>query len=159
MTSGDNSGASRGEGANPKDPKLGLRFWVSIDSIEVAGFSECSAITVETETFDYAEGGENTFVHRLPVRTKYGNITLKRGLDSGQDLYHWFMRCIRQSGQRLERKNVTITIYDSELRPVETFQLHGAYPVKWTGPDLKADAGAVAIETLEFAHNGLLPVR
>jgi hypothetical protein len=28
--------------------------------------------------------------------------------------------------------------------------------VKWIGPDLKTEAGATAIETLEFAHHGLV---
>jgi phage tail-like protein len=30
-----------------------------------------------------------------------------------------------------------------------------AYPVKWTGPDLRATANEVAFESLEFAHKGL----
>jgi len=29
--------------------------------------------------------------------------------------------------------------------------------VKWTGPDLKATASEVAVETLELAHEGLTP--
>jgi phage tail-like protein len=36
------------------------------------------------------------------------------------------------------------------------YHLMNAYPVKWTGPELKASAGAVAIESLEFAHEGLV---
>ena len=145
-------------GGSEKDPHLGLRFWVSIDSIEIAGFSECSALTVETETFDYAEGGMNDYVHRLPVRTKYGNITLKRGINEGRELFDWFKLCLRDGGSRaMPRKNVSILIYDSQQKVARRYDLHDAYPVKWTGPDLKSDAGAVAVETLEFAHNGLLP--
>ena len=34
----------------------------------------------------------------------------------------------------------------------------GAYPVKWTGPALKANINEVAIEALELAHNGLMNV-
>jgi phage tail-like protein len=30
-----------------------------------------------------------------------------------------------------------------------------AYPVKWMGPDFKADGNSVAIETLELVHNGI----
>ena len=30
-----------------------------------------------------------------------------------------------------------------------------AFPVKWTGPDLRADSGSVAIESVELAHRGL----
>src|SRR3954452_10766995 len=39
--------------------------------------------TLDTETIK--EGGENRFEHVLPVRRKYGPLTLKRGLLKPQD--------------------------------------------------------------------------
>jgi hypothetical protein len=30
-----------------------------------------------------------------------------------------------------------------------------AFPVKWTGPELRADSGNVAFESIELAHRGL----
>ncbi|HEC98658.1 MAG TPA: phage tail protein, partial [Nitrospirae bacterium] len=30
-----------------------------------------------------------------------------------------------------------------------------AYPVKWTGPELRADNNTVAFETIELAHHGI----
>jgi hypothetical protein len=30
-----------------------------------------------------------------------------------------------------------------------------AYPVKWSGPELKADSGTVAVESVELVHRGL----
>ena len=137
-----------------KDPHLGLRFWVQIDGVEVAGFNECSAPTAETEIFEYAEGGLNTSTHKLPVRTKWGNITLRRGIDGGQNLWQWYHAMIDARGKR---KNVSISVYGPlpNQAPVLRYDLVYAFPVKWTGPDLKSDAGSVAVETLEFAHEGL----
>jgi phage tail-like protein len=40
---------------------------------------------------------------------------------------------------------------------VRRWNLQRAFPSKWTGPDLKSDKGAVAVETLEITHEGLLP--
>lgn len=137
-----------------RDAHLSLRFWVQLRGIEVAGFMECSGLVVETEVFEYAEGGLNTYTHKLPVRTKYSNITLKRGLDEGQDLYRWYMKTV---GGQIERNSISIILYDSERKSKYRWDLQQAYPVKWTGPDLKADAGAVAVETIEIAHSGLLP--
>lgn len=138
-----------------KDAHLGLQFWVQIDNVEVAGFRECSGLTIDTEVFEYSEGGQNTYTHKLPVRTKYGNITLKRGLDPTQDLYHWFVSSI--DGVPCGRKNVSIMIYGPlGGQPVEKWDLMEAYPVKWVGPELKTEAGALAVETLEFAHHGLV---
>ena len=141
-----------------KDTHLGLRFWIEFDNkIEVAGFSECTGLMVETETFEYAEGGENTYTHKLPVRTKFSNIILKRGVDPGQDLFRWYQDCING---KMSRKNISIMIYGPEPNKaaVRRWDLRRAFPVKWTGPDLRTEAGAVAVETLELAHEGLIPV-
>ena len=138
----------------PKDPHLGLRFWVQLGQVEIAGFKECSGLKIETEIFEYPEGGLNTYTHKLPVRAKYGNITLKRGLDETQDLHKWYVQAI--NGQ-IKRQNISIVVYDSLGKQVQKWDLQRAFPCKWTGPDLKTDAGAVAIETVEIAHEGLLP--
>ena len=139
-----------------KDTHLGLRFWIQIEGVEIAGFAECSGITIETEVFEYMEGGLNSYTHKLPVRTKYGNITVKRGVDPGQDLYRWYMDSL--DGLPKKRKNISIMIYGPKpgTEPVKQWDLIEAWPVKWTGPDLKTDAGAAAIETVEFAHNGII---
>ena len=155
MRQGGNGASHQAERPRPKDPHLGLQFWIQIEGVEIAGFSECSGLVIETEVFEYAEGGLNLYTHKLPVRTKYSNITLKRGLDPAQDLYRWYMSTL---DGKTNRKNVSLIVYGPTGEQVRQWALKGAYPVKWSGPDLKSDAGAVAIETLEFAHEGLVPI-
>ena len=142
------------DNAKQRDPYVNLRFAVEIDHVTVAIFTECSALTIETETFEYQEGGVNGYTHKLPTRTKYGNITLKRGLDDSQELYQWYL--LNASGKTL-RRNLSVILYDSRGHGVRRWDLMGAFPCKWTGPDLRADTGAVAVETVEFAHSGLIP--
>jgi len=137
-----------------KDPHQGLRYWVQLGQIEIAGFRECSGLIIETEMFEYAEGGQNTYTHKLPVRRKYFNITLKRGMEEGQDLYKWYLQT---ANGKMFRQNISIIIYDPLGEPVRKWDLQNACPCKWTGPELKAESGALAIETLEIAHEGLLP--
>jgi phage tail-like protein len=60
---------------------------------------------------------------------------------------------------RASRKNVSINVYNSQQQKVRSWDLQNAYPCKWTGPQLKADAGAILIETLDFAHEGIVPSR
>lgn len=155
MRQGGSGGSGAAERPRPKDPHLGMQFWVQIEGVEVAGFSECSGLVIETETFEYAEGGLNLYTHKLPVRTRYGNVVLRRGLDPAQDLYSWYMSTL---DGKTSRKNLSIIIYGPTGEQVRQWALKGAYPVKWTGPDLRADAGAIAVETLEFAHEGLVPI-
>ena len=115
---------------------------------------ECSGLEIETEVFEYQEGGLNDYVHRLPGRTKFSNITLKRGITTDKDLWQWYSRVMR--GQ-VERKNVSVILYNSQGNPVMRWNFVDAYPIKWVGPAFKADANAIAIETLQFAHRGLNP--
>jgi phage tail-like protein len=137
-----------------KDPHLGLCFWVQLGQVEIAGFRECTGLTIETETFEYAEGGLNTYKHKLPVRTKYTNIVLKRGLDEGQDLFRWYVKAMNGA---IKRQDISIIVYDSQGREIQKWDLQRAYPCKWTGPSLNAEKGSIAVETVEIAHEGLLP--
>ena len=47
------------------DPYQVCNFLVEIEGILAGGFSECSGLQVETEVFDYREGGLNEYVHRF----------------------------------------------------------------------------------------------
>jgi phage tail-like protein len=50
---------------------------------------------------------------------------------------------------------MSIMIYGPKVDElVYKFDIKRAYPVKWVGPDMRTEAGAVAIETLEIAHEG-----
>ena len=149
----DKSDGARDD-AKQRDPYVHLRFSIQIGQVDVALFSECSALTIENEVFEYQEGGLNSYTHKLPTRTKYGNITLKRGLDDSQYLHQWFMQV---AVGRIKRENVSLVLHDATGKEVRRWDLQNAYPCKWTGPDLKADAGAVAVETVELAHEGLIP--
>jgi phage tail-like protein len=152
-----------GQDATGKDPHLGFRFWIELGQIEVAGFTECSGLKSEIETFEYMEGGLNSFTHKLPVRAKYSNITLKRHMDEHggdiyktSELYTWYQKIV--SG-KFERKNISIIIYNSIGTEIQRWNLQNAFPCKWSGPDLSTQKGAIAIETVELAHEGLIQVR
>jgi phage tail-like protein len=81
---------------------------------------------------------------------------LKRGLDEGQDLYRWYVKAMQGE---IQRQNISIMVYDSRGKEVQKWDLQRAFPCKWTGPDLKTDQGAVAVETVEIAHEGLIPTK
>src|SRR5262245_55439401 len=71
------------------DPLANFRFGLVLDQIHVAGFAECSGLQVETKVFEYKEGGNNSTTLKFPESTSYGNITLKRGVSSSNDLFLW----------------------------------------------------------------------
>ncbi|PTA67234.1 hypothetical protein C8263_13775 [Deinococcus arcticus] len=131
------------------------RYHVAIDGLEHAAFNEVSGLQIETETMDFIEGGVNDRVLRLPVRSKMGNITLKRGVVSGQQLLEWYLSVV---GGYLDVRNVTIIVYQPNGSVLVRFELLQAYPVKWSGPQFAGSGDAVAVETLELAHAGFLQI-
>lgn len=135
------------------DPATGLRFEVKIDDVEIGSFTGCEGLGAEYEVFEYQEGGQNAYVHRLPGRLKYSTIRLTRPVDenSGQ-LAAWFS-ALQQS---VRRHTASITAFDAQRNQIAQWNLAGLYPARWTGPSFSSDGNSVAKETLELAHNGFL---
>ncbi len=127
-------------------------FFVEVEKIQQAAFNEFSGLQAEVEVFPYEEGGCNDYVHKLPGRTKFSNITLKRGLAETDDLWLWFQDVINGA---VTRKNVSVVLYDAAHNEAKRWNFTRAYPVKWVGPAFRAGENAISIETLELAHEGM----
>jgi phage tail-like protein len=141
----------------PDDPAIGLRFEVIVDGVDIGSFTGCDGLGAEYEVFEYQEGGENTYVHRIPGRLKYTPVKLTRPLDSRSGsaaggLATWFS----QLKTSVKRKTASITALDARGNKIAQWHLVDVYPSRWTGPTLAADANSVPKETLELAHNGFI---
>lgn len=136
------------------------RFGVEIDQIAEAAFSECSGLNIEFEVFEWEEGGQNAFRHRLPGRARLSNIVLKRGIAS-MDLWTWFAESLPVAGQAVKpkRRSLGIVLYGYAGAPEVRWSVKEALPVKWVGPTLKTGASEIAVETFEIAHHGLTRVK
>lgn len=141
-----------GQQQKNNDPYLSFRFLIEIKGVVEAGFTECSGLQVETEFEEYREGGVNEFVHRLPKMTKYQTITLKRGITDSDSLWKWHQDVVKG---KFKRQNGSILLMDVSGEEKLRWNFENAYPVKWAGPELKAEQGTIAIETLELVHHGL----
>ena len=134
------------------DPLGSFNFLLEINGVQAAGFSEVTGLDSETDIIEYREGNEEITVRKLPGLRKFANVTLKRGLTSDLALWQWRQNVMNG---KIERQNVTITVNDESREKAVLWDLRDAWPSKWTGPELKANANEVAIETLEFCHEGI----
>lgn len=128
------------------------RFYIQIDGVNLAIFMEISGLQVETDTFEYIEGGNNGFVHKLPGQTRVGNITCKRGLAATNELFSWYMKV---ASGIIERRNLSVIIYKLDGSEMRRWNFFDAYPVRWVGPSLNADVTDAAVESIEIAHAGM----
>ena len=129
-------------------PYGNFNFQVQFEGIE-AGFSEVSGLGSETEIIEYRNGNSPVFsTIKLPGLTKYGNVTLKRGLTGNLDLWEWRKAII--AGQP-DRRDGRILLLDEAGTVVVTWKLFSCWPAKLMGPDLAASGNEIAIEVLELA--------
>jgi phage tail-like protein len=134
------------------DPLVAFRFKLEVDNVIQAGFSECSGLQVETEVDEVREGGNNEAMHKLPKGQRQMNLSLRRGMTDSRVLWDWHLEVAR--GRKVPRKLVNVVLLDRDGEERWRWSFKEAFPVKWTGPELKGDGNAVAIETLELAHGG-----
>lgn len=135
------------------DPYTSFRFLVEIESIRTASFSEVSGLQIEMETETYREGGVNNFVYTFPKGIKQQPLVLKRGITDSYDLWDWYKEVV---DGKISRKNVTVVLMDSSGNEKKRWFFERAYPIKWTGPALKADSNTIAFESIELVHQGIL---
>lgn len=131
------------------DPYRGYNFLVEIDGITQAGFQEVSGLDASTDAIEYREGNDPNHARKLPGLNKYSAISLKRGISDSDELWKWYRTVV---DGKPERKNGSIILLDDTGQEKIRWNFVNAWPTKWTGPSFNSTSNAVAVETLEIAH-------
>lgn len=134
-------------------PPWGFYYRVEFEGArepDEARFQSASGLSVEYDVEEFREGGENRFVHKLPVRTKYSDLVLKRGMLVGSETVQWFLAAFRERDFR--PKTVTVTLLNDKSEPLRTWNIAHAVPKKWTVSDFNANENSVVVETLELSY-------
>jgi phage tail-like protein len=140
-----------------EDPFRSYNFAVEIDGLVAGGFNEVSGLQVDLEVQEYREGGVNGFAHKRAGPAKYtSNLVLKRGIGTSKVLWNWYWDVLQGT---INRKNLSVLLMDESGEEKVRWNFDKAYPVKWVGPGFRGAGNEVAVETLEFAHKGLLSVK
>jgi|LGVE01.1.fsa_nt_gb phage tail-like protein len=141
------------------DPYRNFRYRVEIDGIQiVGGFAEATIPDSTTDVTDYREGTDLPFQRKLSGLTKYGNITLKKGLTDSMDLYNW-KKLVEDSGAINARKNISLILIDEEGNDKARWEIKEAWPTKYDSSDFSAKANDVVIESFEIVHEGVERVK
>jgi phage tail-like protein len=136
-----------------KDPFGGYNFAVEMDGITRMGFKQASGLDSSSAASKYREGTDATLAQRqIPGLVSYSNISLQRGVTDDHSLWDW--RRGVATGE-LVRRDISIILRDATGAEKIRWNVRSCWPVKWTGPSLDATTDAVAIETLELAHEGI----
>ena len=134
-------------------PLVKFHFQVEWGGTKI-GFTEVSGLDVEIEPIEYRDGSSPEYSKiKMPGMIKYSNITLKRGsFKSDNEFYQWLNTV---SLNKIERRDITISMLNEEHDPVIVWKVRNAWPIKIQSTDLNSSSSETAIETLELAHEGL----
>ena len=113
-------------------------------------FQTMSGLSVEYDMEEFKEGGENRFTHKLPVRTKYADMVLKRGMLTDSEVIKWFLDAFRD--REFLPADLNVILMNDKSEPLRTWKVAHAIPKKWSVSDFNANDNAVVIETLELSY-------
>jgi phage tail-like protein len=145
------------------EPILGFRFSVFFFALGVIPnpldirFQKVSGLSVEVETEDLIEGGQNLYAHKLPIGIRYENLVLERSMVIGSPLNIEFN--VAMSRFKFKPSNVMVTLMDEDKSPLAAWLFMNAYPVKWSTSDLDAEEPGLVIDTMELAYRRMQMVR
>jgi phage tail-like protein len=129
----------------------GFNFKVEIDNVTQGAFKAVDGLEVETEIIEFQDGDDRT-LRKRPGRTKFSDVTLKRGIVENRELWDWFEEI--QAGKH-ERKSVSIVLCDDSGDEVMRYDLFEAWPCKWKGFSLDGKGTDVAVEEISFVIEGM----
>jgi len=135
-------------------PQVGFHFLVFFELFPQLPndfrFQEVSGLTVSMEMEAVKEGGENRFVHQLPVRSTYNELVLKRGKFLGSGILHWCKNAIENF--EFAPTNIMISLLNDDHLPLYNWYVINAIPKKLEISGFNAQSSEVVIETMTLSY-------
>ena len=115
-----------------------------------ARFQSVSGLSVEYDYESFKEGGENRFEHKLPVRTKFADLVLKRGMLTNSGVIKWCLAAFRD--REFKPADISVILMNEKSDPLRTWNVAHAIPKKWLVSDFNANESSIVIETMELTY-------
>jgi phage tail-like protein len=134
-------------------PPVGFHFrveFLDLGNDNDTRFQMVGGLNVEYDTESFKEGGENRFEHKLPVRTKYADLSLKRGMLTDSKVIEWCREALQN--RQFDPKQVNVTLLNEKHESLRMWSIYNAWPRKWQVSDFNAQENSVVIETLELSY-------
>jgi phage tail-like protein len=134
-------------------PPWGFYFRVVFDISQDKNdlrFQSVSGLSVEYDFESFKEGGENRFEHKLPVRTKYADLVLKRGLLTDSSVIKWVLDAFQN--RIFKPADISVNLMNERGEPLQTWNVVHAVPKKWLVSDFNANENGIVVETMELSY-------
>ena len=132
-------------------------FSVDIDDLKDLPFLEVSGLEIEADNISYRHGNDPSFgTIQMPGIKKSANLILKKGVFADDDIYQSLISKIALNTYK--RMTVVIRLLDEKSESRITWQINNAFPLKYSSTAMNSESSEVAIESIEFSHQGIQQV-
>lgn len=130
-----------------------VQLAVSLGTTDTS-FKEVSGIGKEIQTTEYAEGGENSFVYKIPTKVTHQKLVLKRGVASIDSPLILWCKSIMETDflDSICCLPLWVFLLDENQTPVRGWSFVNAFPVKWDVESFGSLKNEVAIESIELDY-------
>jgi len=134
-------------------PKVSLPSWTSSTWFVVRSVSGLVQIM---DTQDIWEGGASGQYRTLPGKKHWPSLVLQGVVAKNETtFYDWFNKVKIGTIEQARAEGYIDLKHGGDNTPVATWVLHGAFPIKYTGPTLDTHSALLAFETIELTHKGI----
>ena len=134
-------------------PPVSFHFkveFINIGNDNDVRFQSVGGLSLEQEVENIKEGGLNLYEHKIPGRSKFTDLSLKRGLLFDSEVITWVKDALYD--RKYQPANLNIHLLNSDHDPLFTWKVFRAWPRKWSLSDLNATENSLMVETLEIAY-------
>jgi phage tail-like protein len=139
-------------------PPVGFYFKVLISGSNQVeqdiAFKEASGISMTLKTSELEEGGANFMNRKLPGRTTFSDLELKRGLlPLNSKLSEWCFNSFgsKSTGQ-IKTETIVLQLLNSKSEVLMSWTFFGAYPIKWDVSGFNAQQSAIVVESISLSY-------
>jgi phage tail-like protein len=113
-------------------------------------FQEISGLEMQMNMESIIEGGQNRFTWELPVRAKYSDIVLKRGMFIGSGILSWCKNAFENFV--FEPVNIIISLLNEHHVPIQSWYVVNAIPKKWSVSNFNAEQSSLVVESITLSY-------
>ena len=142
------------------DPYKNFKFRIKWDGKYVAAVSKITALKQSTEPVVHREGGDPSTSRVSPSRWKFEAITLERGVTHDPEFEAWAKLVYNTDGDaaislKNFRKDLIIELLNEQGSVAKAYKIYRCWVSEYQAlPELDANAGAIAIESLVLQNEG-----
>lgn len=135
---------------------IGNFAWqIEIDGLVLAQFKEVSGLDAEITVIEQIQNrkGGIPVTTKLPGVTKWGNLTLKRGLSDDASFWNWLK--LVQQGKPNYKRGLSIVLYDYDRGEKLRFNVREAWASSVKVSALQAGGSEIVMEEVVLVHSGV----